>query len=346
MQQGDKYGRHRVLEPKGVLPQPAWKLDADSPLRKNELLIEVERMNIDSASFRQIAEEAGGNRDTIREIIRQIVARRGKMHNPVTDSGGMLVGRVKEIGPLFPGKGLERGDRIATLVSLTLTPLRLEEILEINLLSSQVMVKGEAILFETGLWAKLPEDLPERAALSALDVCGAPAQVARLVKKGDRVLVTGAGGKSGLLSLYQAKKMAGDEGLVIALEKGKEACEDLRKLSIADRVLEADAQDPVSVMEKVSEVTKGEFVDLVIQCVNAPDAEMAAILSVRDGGKIYFFSMATRFTAAALGAEGVGKEVEMLIGNGYAPGHAELTLQIFREFPPLLELFKRRYGGE
>ncbi|WP_028987106.1 zinc-binding dehydrogenase [Thermicanus aegyptius] len=346
MQRGDRFGRHRVLEPKGVLPQPAWKLDADSPLWDNELLIEVERLTIDSASFRQIAEEAGGDRERMREIIRRIVTIRGKMHNPVTDSGGMLIGRVKDIGPLFPGKGLERGDRIATLVSLSLTPLRLEEIVEIDLAGSQVVARGEAILFETGLWVKLPEDLPEKVALSALDVCGAPAQVARLVKRGDRVLVTGAGGKSGLLSLYQAKKMAGNEGLVIALEKGKEACEDLRKLSIADRVLEADLQDAVSVMEKVSEVTKGEFVDLVIQCVNVPDAEMAAILSVRDGGKIYFFSMATRFTAAALGAEGVGKEVEMLIGNGYTPGHAELALEIFRESPPLLELFKRRYGGK
>lgn len=342
---GDRYGRHRVLEPKGVLPQPAWRLDVDSPLRENELLIEVEKLNIDSASFRQIREEGEEIPDRIKEIIKRIVQERGKMHNPVTDSGGMLIGRVKEIGSSFPANGLKKGDRILTLVSLTLTPLRLYEIEEIQLSSSQVEVRGEAILFESGLWAKLPEDLPERVALAALDVCGAPAQVDRLVKEGDSVLVTGAGGKSGLLSLYQARKRAGSSGMVIALEKSEEALRDLYQLSLADLILEEDVQDAVKVMERVEELTAGKMVDLVIQCVNVPNAEMAAILSVRDGGRIYFFSMATRFASAALGAEGVGKDVEMLIGNGYVPGHAEMTLHILRESSPLREIFNRRYGA-
>ena len=52
----------------------------------------------------------------------EIVATRGKMQNPVTGSGGMLTGVVAEAGPESP-LGLEPGDRIATLVSLSLTPL-------------------------------------------------------------------------------------------------------------------------------------------------------------------------------------------------------------------------------
>ena len=44
---------------------------------------------------------------------------------------------------------------------------------------------------------------------------------------------------------------------------------------------------------------------------------MASILACRDRGLVYFFSMAVSFTKAALGAEGVGKDVDMFIGNGY-----------------------------
>ena len=55
-----------------------------------------------------------------------IVATRGKMQNPETGSGGMLVGTVEEVGPESP-LGLSVGDRVATLVSLTLTPLVIED---------------------------------------------------------------------------------------------------------------------------------------------------------------------------------------------------------------------------
>lgn len=341
---GHTYGLHRVVEPQGVLPQPAWKLDAYAPLYDNELLIDVERLNIDSASFRQIREEVGDDVEAIRSKITEIIRTRGKMHNPVTGSGGMLIGRVKSWGPKFPAGELQVGDRVATLVSLTLTPLKLDEIREIDIPNAQVAVKGEAILFETGIWAKLPDDLPEKVALAALDVCGAPAQVAKLVQPNQRVLILGAGGKSGLLSLYQAKKKAGAAGQVIALEYGEEACTQLKALSIADHVIQANAQDAVYVMEQVKELTDGNLCDVVINCVNVPGTEMTSILSARDGGKIYFFSMATSFTAAALGAEGVGKDVDMLIGNGYTPGHAEITFQTLRESPQIFEIYKKKFG--
>jgi len=72
---------------------------------------------------------------------------------------------------------------------------------------------------------------------------------------------------------------------------------------------------------------------------------MASILSVKNGGAVIFFSMATSFTAAALGAEGVGKDVTMIVGNGYVPGHADLTLDLLRRNPKLRGLFEQRYVG-
>jgi L-erythro-3,5-diaminohexanoate dehydrogenase len=72
---------------------------------------------------------------------------------------------------------------------------------------------------------------------------------------------------------------------------------------------------------------------------------MGAILGTRDGGTIYFFSMATSFTRAALGAEGVSRDVSMLIGNGYCPGHAEATLALLREEDSLRRIFEERFAA-
>jgi len=341
---GDPFGLHRVIEPKGKLPQPAWKIDNDtSKIYDNEILIDVIKLNIDAASFTQIKNEAGKDESKVAEKIMQIVKERGKMHNPITGSGGMLIGKIKKIGKDLKIDANE-GDKIATLVSLSLTPLNLKKITKVHLDKEQVDVEAEAILFETGVFAKLPEDMPESVALAILDVAGAPIQTARLVSPGDTVLVTGAAGKSGVLCCYVAKKYAGPTGKVIGLVHSEKSVAELENLKIVDRVMVSDAQDAVGTYKKFMEMNGGELADVVINVVNVPDTEMASVMCCKERGKVYFFSMATSFTKAALGAEGIGKDVDMIIGNGYAKDHAKFALEIVRENKKLYELFLKRYG--
>lgn len=342
---GNPFGAHRVITPKGALPQPALRLDNDmSRLWDNELLLDVDILNVDSASFTQIKEQAGGDEERIKEIILGIVTERGKLQNPVTGSGGMFVGRVAEVGPALAGRGLALGDRVASLVSLSLTPLRIDEITEVRTSTDQVAVRGQAVLFESGIYARMPDDIPDRLALAVLDVCGAPAQSERLVKPGDTVAILGATGKSGILCAYAARRVLGDGGTMIGLGHSPKNCERLEALGLCDVVARVDSSDALECHDEVSRLTEGRMADLVIDCVNIPDAEMAAILMCRDGGTIYFFSMATSFTKAALGAEGVGKDVTMIIGNGYARGHAEHALQILRESKEIRELYESLYS--
>jgi len=177
---GNPFGAHRVLEPRGGLPQPAVKLDNTTDfIYDNELLVDVDTLNIDSASFTQIRKECGGDGERIKSAILSIVAERGKMQNPVTGSGGMFIGRVEKIGPALEGRtDLHAGDKIASLVSLSLTPLKIEKIIGIKPGTEQVSVKAKAIIFESGIYAKIPADIPEKLALAMLDVAGAPAQTA------------------------------------------------------------------------------------------------------------------------------------------------------------------------
>lgn len=343
MKKGCPYGTHRVISPKGVLPQPADVIDNTMEIYDNEVLIDVKTLNIDSASFTEIEKRAGGDIEEIKKIMFGIVEKAGKHKNPWTGSGGMLIGTIQKIGSAYKGD-LQVGDKIATLVSLSLTPLRIDEILEVRPEIDQVDIKGQAILFQSGIYAKIPQDMPEGLALSALDVAGAPAQTARLVRPGNTVVVIGGGGKSGLLCLYEAKKMAGVNGKIICIGRSEKSTTRAKNLNLADEYITADATNAVSVYNKVMDVTNGTLADVVINCVNIENTEMASILSCKERGKVYFFSMATSFTKAALGAEGVGKDVDMIIGNGYCHGHADVTIQDLRECEPLRKLFQEMYA--
>ncbi|TES93732.1 MAG: L-erythro-3,5-diaminohexanoate dehydrogenase [Promethearchaeota archaeon] len=344
MVKGNKYGTHRVIEPKGALPQPAFKISNDMTIFDNEILLNVDYLNIDSASFTQLKEEAGGDVEKIKSKILEIVQERGKMQNPVTGSGGMLIGKVEKIGnDLQDNIELLIGDRIASLVSLSLTPLKIEKILKINPDIDRVEIEGKAILFESGIYAKLPTDMKATLALAALDVAGAPAQVKNLVKEGDTVLILGATGKSGLMCSYMAKKMAGNKGKVIGQARNETRAKFLRDTNFCHEVIVADVLNPINILEETIKVNGGNEVDITINCLSIPNSELSSILPVRNRGIVYFFSMATSFTKAALGAEGIGKDVTMIIGNGYTKNHAQITLDLLRESETLRKIFEEKY---
>jgi len=350
---GSPLGLHRVLEPAGVLPQAAWRLNARAAIWPDEVRVAVTRLNLDAASFRQLREAHDGNPDRIRASVLEIVRTRGKMQNPVTGSGGMLTGTVAEVGPDSP-LGLAAGDKIATLVSLSLTPLVITDgLARWDGKSEQVPCEGHAILFGRSIAAKLPDDLPAELALSVMDVCGAPALTHRVVAAcqartsqapGPVVAIIGAAGKSGSLSAAAARQ-AGAARIIGVVPHEAEA-QLLRTAAadgqpgLVDEVVIADARNPIVVSRAIGDA--GGPADVTVVCVDVPGCEGGAILATAQGGTVIFFSMATSFTAAALGAEGVAADVTMLVGNGYVPGHAELALDLIRAQPAVRSLFQRR----
>ena len=340
-------GLHRVIEPPGVLPQAAWRLDASPAIAPDEVRIRVDRLNLDAASYRQIREAYAGDPDKIRSAVLDIITTRGKMQNPVTGSGGMLTGTVDEVGPDSP-LGLVPGRRVATLVSLTLTPLAITDgLTKWDGQSEQVPCEGHAILFARSIAAVLPDDLPVQLSLAVLDVCGAPALTRRVVKEGAVVLVVGAAGKSGSLSAAAARQAGASKVIgVVPMEKEAALLRDplaTAKSPLVDAIVIADARDPVGLAEKVE--AAGGPADVTVVCVDVPGCEGGAILSTKQGGTVIFFSMATSFSAAALGAEGLAADVTMLVGNGYVPGHAAFALDLIRGVPSVRRLFERRVAS-
>jgi len=349
---GDRYGTHRVIEPKGVLPQPARVLDNDmSEIWDNEMLIDVIRLNIDSASFHQILNKLRqqGHTDlekAFAEHVIDLTERTGKHKNEDTGSGGMLIGRVAEIGPKFEMKEpVKVGDKIASLVSLSLTPLKVRKVKKVLLDRDQVEIEGQAILFSSGIYAKLPDDMDESLALSVLDVAGAPAQIERLVKPGDKVVVMGANGKSGILCNAMARERVDVSGMVIGVVRNPAYIETCKQTGCHEVII-ADATDALTIQREVSRLTNGAMADVVINVVNVEDTELPSIMAAKDRGIVYFFSMATSFTKAALGAEGIGADVDMMLGNGYAHDHARISLDLLRRNPVLMRIFQERYADK
>jgi L-erythro-3,5-diaminohexanoate dehydrogenase len=346
-----------VLDPEGAaLPQAARRVDARAEIWPDEVRIRVETLNLDAASYRQLADTHTGpdgevDGDAVRAAVLEIIEARGKMQNPVTGSGGMLIGTVDEVGPESP-LGLEPGDHVATLVSLSQTPLHITDALDRwDGRSERVPAQGHAILFGRSIAAVLPEDLSPDLALMVMDVCGAPALVARVVReyaaqpgRGDApsVLVLGGAGKSGSLSLAAAADAgAGRRVAVVPVEREAAL---LEGTGLAEAVVVADARSPLGLSEAVARA--GGPADITVVCVDVPGCEQPAILSTAQGGTIIYFSMATNFAAAALGAEGLAADVRMLVGNGYVPGHAAYALDLVRGNAAVRRLFEARLAAE
>ena len=353
---GSPVGLHRVLEPTGeqiTLPQSAQRLDTSPELWADEVRIDIETLNLDAASYHQLSaahQLRGGGTDgaAVKAEVLDIVATRGKMQNPVTGSGGMLIGTVAEVGPRSP-LGLEVGDHVATLVSLSLTPLRITDgLTRWDGLGERAQASGHAILFGRSIAAVLPDDLDPELALMVMDVCGAPALVARLVREysargeAPSVLVLGGAGKSGSLSLAAAQDAGA--GRRVAVVPHEREAQMLQGTGLADHVVIADARSPLGLSSAVE--AAGGAADITVVCVDVPGCEQPALLSTAQGGTVVFFSMATNFAAAALGAEGLAADVRMLVGNGYVPGHAEYALKLLRGNAAVRGLFEGRLGRE
>jgi L-erythro-3,5-diaminohexanoate dehydrogenase len=333
------YGFHRVIKPKGVVPQAADIVDSEPVIKDPyEMILSVDTLNLDASSMNQIREKYP---QTIEGRIKEIVQMRGKMHNPDTNSGGVLIGRVKEMGEGLQKKyDLKTDEIIVPLTSLTAIPLYIENISGVR--GDHVYVHGSAVLFDCYPYSRIPKDMKPNMALSALDISSIVPQIFRSVKDNDRVLVMGCG-KAGMTAMSAAKKVAPDCH-IIGMDKSFDQIKIAEELGYAEHLLKMDATQQENVFRNIQAYTKGEFCDLVINCTTATNAETSAILAAKEHGTIYFFSMTTQFDKAALGTDATGKDVTMIIGNGVAEGQAEETFKLLRGDRKLRAIFERLYS--
>jgi L-erythro-3,5-diaminohexanoate dehydrogenase len=340
-EQAARLGADRVLEPLRSLPQPALRLDASGPLRPFEIEIAIDRLCLDSTSHRNIRERSDGDPARMAARILEIVAERGKMHNPETDSGGVALGTVTAVGD----RRVDRptvGQRVVTLCSNTLLPLTLDAVVRVDPRDPQVEVAGTAYLAGTAAWAPVPDDIPEATAVELYDVYSAGSHTPDLgPREGGTVLVLGAG-HAGRLACAAARDSS-PSTMVAVVDVDEAAALAIRDAGLADVALAADLRDPVGALGLLRGAGV-EAAELTVVVVNARNCEAAAILATKPTGTILFFSMATGFSTAALTADGVTSTVTMIVGNGYAEDRGAYALDLYRRDERFRGAVERAHG--
>jgi L-erythro-3,5-diaminohexanoate dehydrogenase len=334
----DILGVTRSLEPPGALPHLATRLDAESDPNEFEVGLDVELLNIDATSFRELSARGGGEATQIAQLIRDIVMSRGKLHNPWTSSGGVLVGRVATRGAQSAGTKVAVGERIVPLVSLIALPLRLDAVGPVDPTRPQVPAVGRAIVTGRMPFAIVPPDLPLQVALTAFDVYPAASHVRVHARSGDHVLILGAG-HAGLLAAAAARECVGEAGHVSVVDVSNEALERLMEVVPDSVPIRADATSPLAVARLLQSAGLPRA-DVTLVCATVPGCEGSAILATADSGVVLFFSTATSFSAAALGTDAVGSRARLVIPNGCTEDEGRYTIELLRRIPALQASFQ------
>lgn len=308
-----RYGFHRVIAPRGVVPQAAERVDnTPKQLHPSEKLVQVKLLNLDSTSTRQISESGAKITDRVWEIVQQ----RGKMHNPVTNSGGVLLAEYE-------------GKAIVPWTSLSAIPLHLESIGAVH--GQQIDVVGTAVLFESYYFTPVPDGMDWRLAATALDIASLAVQVKRVVlerRPMSRALVIGCG-NAGIAAMATIKKYKPDVE-IYGVDVNETNFARIRQFGFSDRLSVLDAVNAEALISFVGDC------DLVVNCVNVQNTEAASVLATRDHGLILFFSMATQFDKASLATDATGKDVVMQVASGIARGEDEEIFQLMKDYPDLL----------
>ncbi len=347
-----QFGAHRVLMPLNSLPQGADTVDPAPALRApEEALVSVSELMLDSTSMCQLRAASGtpvGSSPALCAAILAVVAARGKCHNPVTNSGGVLVGTLTARGARFGHEEIPIGALVSPLSSLSAIPLSLSSIEDV--VGDRVVVLGTAVVFASTPLCPIPADLGVDLSLACIDISSIVPQVARAVReavagagvRGVRVLVLGCG-KAGLAALATIWALRQDGALpqdvgieCIAVDAEAKSCARAVELGIANRAACCDARDAKALL-----AAAGAECDLVINVVNVPGSETATALCTRAHGTVLWFSMATRFDRAALASDAIGRDVRMLVGTGVADGQAGAMFALVRRHAGLRDFFAR-----
>ena len=330
----NNYGTVRVQEPKFVVPTSAWRLDNSRNIRTDEMRVSVERIHLEGTSFSQICSEASNNPDKIRQNIIDIVIRRGKLHNPVTDTGGVLYGRVEAMGDEYVNSaGLKIGDRVICNASITSFPMHIENIGEIDWAYNQIEVKGYAILHSDIPMIKVDDSVPVKQMLFALDESGTLYKLSTILEGKTRFLIVGNNLLSNIIYGYVIRRALGSEcEITCVLDKRTglgvrgDGVDRLVK-RVFDQVHMLDILRPVECIRQLGE----SVYDLSVNCAEIPGAETVNIMATKDHGTVLFANLINNLNIALYITESISKSLDILGAEGYTEGYDKFDLKLISE---------------
>ena len=332
------YGVHRVLEPKQVLPTSAWKLDNNRNIYPDEIRISLKRIHLEGTSFKQIRTEASENEEKIKQKIIDIVIRRGKLHNPVTDTGGLALGVVEQIGADFDNEqGFQVGDEVLCNASLASIPMYIEKIHSIDPVFHQIEADGYVIVNNRISLLPVPEDIPVDLLMFAFDESGTLYRLHQMIEGKRKFLIVGNSVITNLLFGYVIRRSARpDAQITCVFDKRTDlnitggGIRQLMKL-VFQEIHYMDILKPLECMEQLD--ADSEY-DLSINCAEIPGAETINILAAKPGGTVLFANLINNLNIALYITEAMTKSVKVRGAEGYLENYENFDIEVVSELAP------------
>lgn len=337
----NQYGTSRVLEPQHVLTTSAWRVDNSREILPNEIRISVKRVHIETTSFKQICLEAGNDDEKIKEKIIDITIRRGKLHNPVTDTGGLLYGIVEEIGVEYDNpKGFKVGDEVLCNASLATVPLYISRITKIDRAYMQIEAEGYAIMFDTLPLVPKPSGVPVELLLFTFNESGTLYRISKTIKDQSKFLIVGNNIMMNIIFGYVVRKRVGESAEIVCLfdkrtdinVKGKVVDDLLAKL-----FNEIHYVNILKPMECLNMLNAYSLFDLSINCADIPGAETINILATKSGGAVIFANFISNYNIAVYITESVSRQIDIRCADGYLEEYDEFDIEIVKDLAPYLK---------
>lgn len=335
------YGTNRVMEPQHVLPTSAWRLDNSRNIAAEEIRVDIKRIHIEQTSFKQICLEAADNDQRIKQKIMDIVIRRGKLHNPVTDTGGLFYGIVSEVGAEYDNKkGFKPGEEVVCNASLASVPIYIDKIISIDRAFGQIDIEGYAVLYDEVPLVRKPEGIPINLLLFAFNESGTLYRISNTAVGKKKFLIVGNNLLSNLLFGYAVRKVAREDAEVVCLLDKKSDIV-LKGQSINDLIArvftEVHYVDILKPMECLSGLNADSLFDLSVNCADIPGAETINILATKSGGTVVFANLINNYNIALYITESISRQLDIRCADGYLEAYDEFDIEIVKDLIPYIE---------
>ena len=335
------YGLDRVIAPANVFPASAWQLDNSRVLKSGEMRVNVKKIHIEGTGFRQICQEANNDEEVIKEKINDIVIRRGKLHNPVTDTGGLLYGIIEEIAPDYNNiKGFKVGDEVILNTSLAGTPLYIDKIIGIDRMYTQIDVEGYAIILPGSPVVKRPKGLPVNLLMFIFNESGTLYTVSKEAVGKKRLAVVGNNPMMNLVFGYALRKSAGPDAEIHCvydintetLLKGYKIERFMEE--VFDEISYHNLLRPVECLKTFKDMPP---MDMTVNCADIPGSETINIIGTKSGGTVVFANFISNYNIALYITEAVSKDLIIKCADGYLEKYDEYDFEIVEELAPYFE---------
>ena len=337
----NKYGLERVISPPRVFPASAWQLDNSRELKNGEMRISIKRIHIEGTSFRQICQEASNDEEKIKEKIKDIVIKRGKMHNPVTDTGGLLFGTIEEIAPNYNNtKGFKPGDEVICNTSLAGMPLYIDHISKVDKMYTQVEAEGYAIVLPGTPVIRKPQNLPIDLLLFTFNESGTLYKVSKEAAGKKRFMVVGNNAMMNLLFGYTIRKAAGETAEIYCIldEKTELALKGGRIDELTEKVFtEVTSHNLLRPVDCLRTLRDYQPMDMTVNCADIPGAETVNVIATKSGGTVIFANFISNYNIALYVTESISRDLKIKCADGYLEKYDEYDFGIVKELAPYFE---------